>query len=303
VSVPIGSGTGQYFLWPIYAKDQVDVSLSDAQIANLTPAESAAQGIGLIRAFDGSQWLRAQDITVQASLLPALSPLSGCTLWFDTGVPAGLENSGLWLPTFSQSQLGGSGGFSGLVPYPNALPWGRGAVSTNGASIGNNLWNFTMTSNASKGRIVSGSTLDFFLTLQPQGSGQPLYGLRLDMTGTTIPNDWYRLLKPFSFQLHNVTLQRGSVTILNNVIDPTKGETVRLSYNITQAGMTTITVFTLDGDVVKRLYMGNQSVGNYSTYWDGTNLSGSVVARGIYFIRVVAPGVDEIRKVMVVRKL
>jgi hypothetical protein len=297
VSVPIGSGTGQYFLWPIYAKDQVDVSLSDAQIANLTPAESAAQGIGLIRAFDGSQWLRAQDITVQASLLPALSPLSGCTLWFDTGVPAGLENSGLWLPAFAQT------GFSGLVPYPNASPWGRGASPTSGvaASSGSNLWNFKIPK--SDPRIVSGSTLDFFLTLQPQGSGQPLYGLRLDMTGTTIPNDWYRLLKPFSFQLHNVTLQRGSVTILNNVIDPTKGETVRLSYNITQAGMTTITVFTLDGDVVKRLYMGNQSVGNYSTYWDGTNLSGSVVARGIYFIRVVAPGVDEIRKVMVVRKL
>jgi hypothetical protein len=36
--------------------------------------------------------------------------------------------------------------------------------------------------------------------------------------------------------------------------------------------------------------------------WDGRNLSGDPVARGMYFIRIVAPGIDEIRKVIVVRR-
>ena len=36
-------------------------------------------------------------------------------------------------------------------------------------------------------------------------------------------------------------------------------------------------------------------------HWNGTNNSGNAVARGIYFIRVVGPGIDETRKVMVVK--
>lgn len=35
-----------YFAWPIYAKDALTLTLSDAQIANLTAAQSAAEGMG-----------------------------------------------------------------------------------------------------------------------------------------------------------------------------------------------------------------------------------------------------------------
>ena len=63
----------------------------------------------------------------------------------------------------------------------------------------------------------------------------------------------------------------------------------------------TVTVFTLDGDMVKRLYLGPQAAGTYSYIWDGRNNSGDAVARGIYFIRVVAGDIDEIRKVLVVK--
>ncbi|MDA8426769.1 MAG: hypothetical protein M0Z80_11595, partial [Treponema sp.] len=296
ISVPMVATTDlSYFAWPIYAKDQVQLSLTDAQIAALTPAQTAAEGIGLIRAFDGSQWLRADDITVQAALQPALSayPL---TLWFDSNVASSLQNSGLWLPSFSEA------GFSGLVPYPNASPWGRGASYSLGTSIGSNLWNFILPK--SDPRIVSISNLGFFFTLQtpPLGS-TPLYAARLDIpAGTAIPSNWYRLVKPFSFEIHDVRLQRGGASILNNVIDPTRGETARLSYQLPSSGAVTVTVFTLDGDVVKRLVLATQAAGDYSVDWDGKNMGGRPVARGVYFIRVVAPNIDEIRKVLVVRK-
>jgi hypothetical protein len=284
-----------YFAWPIYAKDQVQLSLTDAEIAALTPAQTAAEGIGLIRAFDGSQWLRADDITLQAVLQPALSayPL---TLWFDSNVASSLQNNGLWLPSFSES------GFSGLVPYPNASPWGRGASYSLGTSIGSNLWNFTLPK--ADPRIASISALGFFFTLQtpPLGS-TPLYAARLDIpAGTAIPSNWYRIVKPFQFEIHDVRLQVGGVSILNNVIDPTKGETARLSYQLPSGGAVTVTVFTLDGDVVRRLVLATQAAGDYAVDWDGKNMGGRPVARGIYFIRVVAPGIDEIRKVLVVRK-
>jgi flagellar hook assembly protein FlgD len=121
--------------------------------------------------------------------------------------------------------------------------------------------------------------------------------------GTAVPANWYYKVKPFSFIIHDVTTQRGGVTILSNVIDPTKGDTVKLSYQLQKSGAVTATVFTLDGDVVARLVdSSNQSAGDYSVSWNGKNLGGRPVARGLYFIRIVGPGMDEIRKVLVVRK-
>jgi flagellar hook assembly protein FlgD len=60
-------------------------------------------------------------------------------------------------------------------------------------------------------------------------------------------------------------------------------------------------VFDLGGDVVSILYRGQLAAGDHSTTWNGTNQQGRAVARGIYFIRVVAGGIDEYRKVLVVR--
>ena len=59
----------------------------------------------------------------------------------------------------------------------------------------------------------------------------------------------------------------------------------------------------LDGDVVSRLAnASSQAAGDYVVYWNGKNLGGRPVARGLYFIRLVAPGMDEIRKVLVIRR-
>ena len=58
---------------------------------------------------------------------------------------------------------------------------------------------------------------------------------------------------------------------------------------------------TADGNVVKYLENSRQSQGMHYYHWNGTNNSGNAVARGIYFIRVVGPGIDETRKVMVVK--
>jgi hypothetical protein len=298
VDVPLArNDDATFFMWPIYAKDSVKTDLSDEAIASLTARQSAEQGVGLIRAFDGSQWLRDQDITLQARLQPALAGITGAKLHFDSNVDASLVSEhGLWLPGFSEV------GFSGIVPFPNASPWGRGATAVDGVSVANGLWNFKIP--AKNPRIVSVSTVGFFFTLIPGPGGQPLYAARLDMAaGAAIPSDWYYRVRPFEFDIHDITLQRGGVTVLNNVIDPTKGETARLSYQQKKSGAVTVTVFTLDGDVVARLVNeSNQNKGDHAVSWDGKNLRGSPVARGLYFIRLVAPGMDEIRKVIVVRK-
>ena len=102
-----------------------------------------------------------------------------------------------------------------------------------------------------------------------------------------------RALDPALSRVHTVTKTGNTATIKSSVgIDDTMKEKTPNVYT---------TVFSLSGDIVTVLARGNQAAGEHTTSWDGKNRSGAVVARGVYFIRVVGPGFDETRKVLVVR--
>jgi hypothetical protein len=144
-------------------------------------------------------------------------------------------------------------------------------------------------------------------------SGQALYGLRLDTRNENnqyhFPNDWWTwdparghlYLKPFYFITLGLNSQMGNVTILNNVINSAKQEHTVVNYTLSRKGRVTINVFTLDGTLIRQLVRGTREAGNHDAEWDGLNQGGRAVARGMYFIRVVAPDIDEIRKVMVIK--
>jgi hypothetical protein len=310
---PANASDDRYFVWPIWARDSVTTEVAESQYESAFPtgAEVASQTIGLVRDFTGTQWLRDQDITMQVRVNPALAP-ANLSLHFDTNVASSFRASaangpvGLWLPVFNNGSPTGAA-FSGIVPWPNDSVNGGGTSLYSGTKQGgalpsSALWNFSVP--ASDPRVRSISTLEFFLAMD-NGSNttNPLYVARLDVApGAVIPADWYRRVRPFSFDIHDVTKQRSNATILNNVIDPTRGERVRLSYQLTKAGQVTIQVFTLDGDLVQVLYRGYRQAGDYTASWDGRNRGGRVVARGMYFIRIVGPDIDEIRKVLVVKE-
>ena len=112
---------------------------------------------------------------------------------------------------------------------------------------------------------------------------------------------WYRNVRPWAFELREIFAQRGNVTITSNVINPNQGDRAILNYVLDDASMVRINVFNVAGDLVDILYSGRQEAGEHTTTWDGTNRQGHPVARGIYFIRVMAEGVDEYRKVIVVK--
>jgi hypothetical protein len=123
-----------------------------------------------------------------------------------------------------------------------------------------------------------------------------------------VPSNWFQLLRPFSYDIHDLRLQRGGVTILNNVINSNNRERTIIRYHILNGGRVTIQVFTLDGTLVKVIRRNEyREAGEWTDYWDGTNMangpgeSGRPVARGMYFVRVVGPDIDEIRKVMVIK--
>ena len=123
----------------------------------------------------------------------------------------------------------------------------------------------------------------------------PLYSLRMHDT-TDIGS-----LDLWSFRLKGITSQRGGVTILNNVINASHGEKTVIKVDVPTEGKLNVIVMTLDGNIITYLHKGNAKAGeNYFT-WDGKNRNGSLVARGMYFVRVVGSDFDETRKVMVVK--
>ena len=124
---------------------------------------------------------------------------------------------------------------------------------------------------------------------------QPLFALRLKNSNDPVSLDLW------SFRLKSAVLQRGNVTIFNNVIDVNKGEMSVVRVNMPSEGSLDVIVMTLDGNIIRYLQHGTASAGEHNYSWNGTSKSGKKVARGLYFVRVFGNGIDETRKIMVVK--
>ena len=123
----------------------------------------------------------------------------------------------------------------------------------------------------------------------------PLYCLRMHNISDISTLDLW------SFKIKSITEQRGGVTILNNVINPDKGEKTVVKVNQPVNGKLNIIVMTLDGNIVTYLNRGEALAGEHFFTWNGKNKAGNSVARGMYFVRVIGGDFDETRKVMVVK--
>lgn len=123
----------------------------------------------------------------------------------------------------------------------------------------------------------------------------PLFSLRMtDKSNIESLDLW-------SFKLKGITTQRGGVTILNNVINASKGENTVVMVELPEDGRLNVCVMTLDGNIITYLNRGKTTAGEHYFTWNGKNRNGASVARGMYFVRVTGAGIDETRKVMVVK--
>ena len=232
-------------------------------------------GFSSLRDFTGADGSKLMDgdITLEASILASSYTALPVQLFYDVNPPADVvTDDGFWLPSFVSIEF----------PTPNTE-----ARNTNPTRSTGGVRDFVMP--GSDDEIVSGSDLEFLLRVGD------LYAARI--TDASDP----RTLQPWIIPIREIVQQAAGVTILNNVINPTLNEKTVLSYGLETAGTVVINVFNLGGDLVDVIFRGSQGSGSYIYTWDGTNRAGNTVARGIYFIRVVGPGIDEFRKVMVVK--
>lgn len=213
----------------------------------------------------------------------------------------------LWLPSFYQP----------VSTVAQSVPSGQ-VISQDSSSSGR-LRNFTLHYSASSTyplfQMKDGEEIQFMFKVKNADDSdfQIIHDYAYDAAGQYVPvtDSLYaiRLVDDadittfdlWSVMLQATTLQRGNVTILNNVINSDQKEQTFVTIQMQKAGSLTVQVLTLDGAVVTTLQRGRKQAGTYGYSWNGTNGKGKPVARGMYFVRVIGPDIDETRKVMVVR--
>ncbi len=134
-------------------------------------------------------------------------------------------------------------------------------------------------------------------SLVTNADGKPLYCLAVfgqEDVADPVCDVW-------TFDIGQMKQQDQGVTILNNVLNLNRSDVATLNLEVETAGMVTVQVMTIDGDIVKTLHRGRLGKGSYDFDWDGKNASGRTVARGMYFVRVVGPDMEQTRKIMVVK--
>ena len=119
------------------------------------------------------------------------------------------------------------------------------------------------------------------------------------------------------FNLTDTTAQRGilyleqllaaltpkETALLPNYPNPFNPETW-IPYQLAEAAEITLTIYAVDGTVVRQLVLGHQPIGIYqgksrAAYWDGKNAFGEPVASGVYFYTLTAGDFTATRKMLI----
>ncbi|GEM_PF-2134198 len=77
--------------------------------------------------------------------------------------------------------------------------------------------------------------------------------------------------------------------------------TTTIAYSIGANSAVKLEIFNILGQPIKVLYEGQQSAGNYTVVWDGTDDNGQPAATGVYFYRLTADEFKAYRKMLLLK--
>jgi len=76
------------------------------------------------------------------------------------------------------------------------------------------------------------------------------------------------------------------------------GARSEIAYAVNTTGTVTLAIYNSAGQLVKLLTNGEKSPGRYQVAWKGENDSGQMVPSGVYFVRLVTPGNQLVKKIV-----
>ena len=93
--------------------------------------------------------------------------------------------------------------------------------------------------------------------------------------------------------------------LLGNYPNPFNPETW-ISYQLATAAEVTLTIYDMNGQLVRRLAIGHQAAGMYQSrnraaYWDGRNQLGESVASGLYFYTLTTDEFTATRRMLILK--
>ncbi len=93
--------------------------------------------------------------------------------------------------------------------------------------------------------------------------------------------------------------------LLRNYPNPFNPETW-IPYQLAESAEVTLTIYDMNGQLVRRLAMGHQAAGMYQSrsraaYWDGRNQFGESVASGLYFYTLIAGKFSGTRRMLILK--
>ncbi|HET9253481.1 MAG TPA: FlgD immunoglobulin-like domain containing protein [Candidatus Eisenbacteria bacterium] len=77
--------------------------------------------------------------------------------------------------------------------------------------------------------------------------------------------------------------------------------TTAITYELQSEGTTTMIIYDVSGRVVRTLRAGWTPSGRHQVTWDGTDDNGRPQPSGVFYYRLVGPGIDEARKMVLLR--
>jgi len=88
--------------------------------------------------------------------------------------------------------------------------------------------------------------------------------------------------------------------LLQNSPNPFSPET-RIAYVLPRHGRAELRIYSVNGRLVRTLTDREEAAGRHSVVWDALDETGRPVVSGVYFYELSAPGVEERRKMLVIR--
>jgi hypothetical protein len=90
------------------------------------------------------------------------------------------------------------------------------------------------------------------------------------------------------------------MALMQNYPNPFNPSTT-IEYQIAKKGNIEVSIYDLNGRLVKTVQNGLQYPGSYSLSWDGKSENGGTVSSGMYFYQVKSEGIQLVRKMMMVK--
>ncbi len=74
-----------------------------------------------------------------------------------------------------------------------------------------------------------------------------------------------------------------------------------IGYQLTATNSVELTVYSIDGRLIRTLASGQQSAGDYSVSWNGTDETGRPVPSGVYIYKLLVGEYSETRSLVLIR--